>query len=58
MIQAFVLIEAEPGRVEDLVHELAGMQLRQSVVKQIHAVTGRSNLIALVESPDLAALGD
>jgi hypothetical protein len=58
MIHAFVFIEAEPGRIEDLVHELGGMRLRQSLIRQIHAVTGRYDLIALVESPDLAALGD
>jgi hypothetical protein len=58
MVHAFVFIEAEPSRVEDLVHELGGMRLRQSVIQQIHAVTGRFDLIALVESPDLAALGD
>jgi uncharacterized protein with GYD domain len=58
MIHAFVFIEAEPGRVEDLVHELGGMRLRQSTIKQVHAVTGRYDLVALVASPDLAALGD
>lgn len=58
MIQAFVFIEAEPGRVEDLVHELAGMRLAASTIKAVHAVTGRYDLVALVESPGLAALGD
>jgi hypothetical protein len=32
MIQAFVFIEAEPGRVQELVQELAGMQLDASVI--------------------------
>jgi DNA-binding Lrp family transcriptional regulator len=58
MIQAFVFIEAEPGRIEELVGELAGMKLAASVIKQVHAVTGRWDLIALVESPDLPSLGD
>lgn len=58
MIQAFVFIEAEPGRIQDLVEELAGMQLASSVIKQVHAVTGRYDLIALVESPDVTSLGD
>jgi DNA-binding Lrp family transcriptional regulator len=58
MIQAFVLIEAEPGRVQDLVEELAGMQLDNSVIKQVYAVTGRYDLIALIESPDIVSLGD
>jgi len=58
MIQALVFIEAEPGRVQDLVEELAGMELDGSVIKQIYAVTGRYDLIALVESPDVASLGN
>ncbi|HQY91609.1 MAG: hypothetical protein WAU00_00410 [Caldilinea sp.] len=58
MIQAFVFIEAEPGRVQELVDELAGMKLAASVIKQVHAVTGRWDLIALIESPDLPSLGD
>ena len=32
MIQAFVLIEAEPGRIQELVGELAGMKLFQTFV--------------------------
>ena len=58
MIQAFVFIEAEPGRIQELVGELAGMKLASSVIKQVHAVTGRWDLIALIESPDLPSLGD
>jgi DNA-binding Lrp family transcriptional regulator len=58
MIRAFVFIEAEPGRVQELVQELAGMQLDHSVIKEVSAVTGRYDLIALIESPDVTALGD
>lgn len=58
MIQAFVFIEAEPSRVQDLVGELAGMQLASSVIKQVYAITGRYDLIALIESPDITSLGD
>jgi len=58
MIQALVFIEAEPGRIQDLVQELAGMELDGSVIKQVYAVTGRYDLIALVESPDVASLGN
>lgn len=58
MIQAFVFIEAEPGRVQDLVQELAGMELDGSVIKQVYAITGRYDLVALVESPDVTALGN
>ena len=58
MIQAYVFIEAEPTRVQELVTELAGMELAASVIKEVHAVTGRYDLIALIESPDLQSLGD
>jgi len=58
MIEAFVLIEAEPSRIQELVEELAGMELASSVIKQVYAVTGRYDLIALIESPDITSLGD
>jgi uncharacterized protein with GYD domain len=58
MIHAYVLIEAEPSRVQDLIRELPHMELEGSVIQQIHAVTGRYDLIAFVESPDLQSLGN
>jgi uncharacterized protein with GYD domain len=58
MIQAYVLIEAEPTRIQDLMKELPGMELEGSVIKQVHAVTGRYDIIAFVESPDLKSLGN
>lgn len=58
MIHAYVLIEAEPTRVQELVVELANMELDGSVIKQVHAITGRYELIAFVESPDLKSLGN
>jgi len=58
MIHAYVLIQAEPSRVQDLIKELRDMELEGSVIKQIHAVTGRYDLIAFVESPDLQSLGN
>jgi hypothetical protein len=58
MVTAYVLISAEPGRVQELVGELRGMKLDNSVITRVHAVTGRFDLIAFVESPDLQALGN
>ena len=58
MIQAYVLIEVEPTRIQDLMKELPGMELEGSVIKQVHAVTGRYDIIAFVESPDLKSLGN
>ena len=58
MVAAYVLISAEPGRVQELVGELRGMELADSVITQVNAVTGRFDLIAFVESPDLQSLGN
>lgn len=58
MIHAYVLIEAEPTRVQELIEELRDMELDGSVIKQVHAVTGRFDMIAYVESPDLRSLGN
>jgi uncharacterized protein with GYD domain len=57
LIQAYVLIEAEPARVPDLLKELPGIELEGSAITSVHAVTGRYDLIAFVESPDLQQLG-
>ncbi len=51
MVNAYVLIEAEPTRVQDLIKELPDMELEGSVIKQVHAVTGRYDVIALVGKP-------
>ena len=58
MVNAYVLISAEPSRVQELVGELRGMRLADSVITQVHAVAGRFDLIAFVESPDLQSLGN
>lgn len=58
MLAALVLIEAEPSRVQDLMEELPELELASSVIKRVYGVTGRYDLIALVESPDLQSLGD
>jgi DNA-binding Lrp family transcriptional regulator len=58
MLQAFVFIQAEPSRIQELVEDLSGMRLAASVIKEVYAVTGRWDLIALIESPDITCLGD
>ena len=58
MISAYVFIEAEPTRVQDLIQERPNLELDGSVIKQVHAVTGRYDLIAFVESPDMQSLGN
>lgn len=58
MIQAMVLIEAEPSRIQELVEELPDLELAGSVIRQVYGVTGRYDIIAWIESPDLQSLGD
>ncbi len=58
MLEAFVFIQAEPARTQELVQELAGLRLSASVIKEVYAVTGRWDLIARIESPDITSLGD
>ncbi len=58
MVRAFVFIEAEPSRTQELVQELKELELAASTVKEVHAVTGRWDLVALIESPDVTSLGD
>ncbi len=58
MIKAFVFVEAEPTRVQELVAELHDLKLARSVIKEVYGVSGRWDIIAVVESPDLPALGD
>ncbi len=58
MIQALILIEAEPTRVQELVHELQNLELDGSTITHVYGVTGRYDLVALIESPDLQGLGN
>jgi len=54
MTQAYILIEALPGKGIDLVNiakEIKG-------VKTVHLVTGPYDVILFVEAPDLKALGE
>ena len=58
MVQALVLIEAEPSRVPELLEELPELRLASSTIQRVYGITGRYDLVALVESPDLQSLGD
>ena len=55
-IKAFILVEAEPARIRDLKDELDQMELADSKITAVHALTGPYDLLLEVESPDLNAL--
>ncbi len=52
--QAYILMEALPGKGIDLVNMAKGMK----GVQTIHLVTGPYDVIAFVEAPDLKSLGE
>ncbi|MFN8532789.1 MAG: Lrp/AsnC family transcriptional regulator [Dehalococcoidia bacterium] len=57
MLRAYVLIEADQTRVREIQETLADLILDGSRIVAIDVVAGPYDLIATVESPDLAQLG-
>ena len=53
-VSAYVFIRTSPGKARDVAKAISGIE----GVKSAHAVTGRFDVIAFVEAPDIAALGD
>ncbi len=56
-VRAFVLIEADQTRVEELRDALPEIELDGSRITAVAVVSGPYDLIATVESRDLAQLG-
>ena len=54
MTQAYILIEAAPGKAIDLVNAAKALP----EVKQAHLVSGPYDVIAFAEADDLKSLGD
>ena len=52
--RAYVLIETAVGKTKDVVHALRKVK----GVKEVNAVTGPYDVIAVVEGADLTAVGD
>lgn len=57
MVRAFVLIEADQTRVKEIQEALPQIELDGSRVVAVEVVSGPYDLIASVESSDLAQLG-
>lgn len=57
MVRAFVLIEADQTRVREIKETLPEIELDGSRVVAVEIVAGPYDLIATVESTDLAQLG-
>lgn len=56
-VRAYVLIEADQTRVKEIQEALPEIELDGSRVVQVDVVAGPYDLIATVESTDLAQLG-
>jgi hypothetical protein len=56
-VRAFVLIEADQTRVKEIKEALPEIELDGSQVVSVEVVAGPYDLIATVESTDLAQLG-
>lgn len=56
-VQAYVLIEADQTRVQEIREALPEIELDGSRVVRVDVVTGPFDLIATVESTDIAQLG-
>ena len=54
VVKAFVLIEVAVGKTEEVVTALQKVE----GVKSVEAVTGPYDIIAVVEGPDVNAIGD
>lgn len=54
MVQAFILIETEPGRIKEIVDELSKIK----EVKSSCGVTGPYDIIATAETENMDILGD
>lgn len=54
MLSAFVLVDAEPGRVADLASELAEIP----GVAEVYSVTGKADLVAVVRVREHDELAD
>jgi uncharacterized protein with GYD domain len=54
MTQAYILIEALPGKAIELTNIIKGIK----GVKNVNLVTGPYDVITFVEAPDLKSLGE
>ena len=51
---AYILVETKVGKMRDVASELTGVH----GVKSVDQVTGPYDIIAVVDAPDLSAVGD
>jgi DNA-binding Lrp family transcriptional regulator len=57
-VKAFVLIEVAAGKSRGVVAGITALQQERKEILSVEAVTGPYDVIAVVEGPDVNAIGD
>ena len=57
-MKAFVLIEVAAGKSREVVAGITDLQQKRKEILSVEAVTGPYDVIAVVEGPDVNAIGD
>jgi len=57
-VKAFVLIEVAAGKSREVVAGITDLQQKRKEILSVEAVTGPYDVIAVVEGPDVNAIGD
>ncbi len=57
-MKAFVLIEVAAGKSQEVVAGITALQQERKEILSVEAVTGPYDVIAVVEGPDVNAIGD
>ena len=57
-VKAFVLIEVAAGKSRAVVAGITDLQQKRKEIRSVNSVTGPYDVIAVVEGPDVNAIGD
>lgn len=57
-VKAFVLIEVAAGKSRAVVAGITALQQERKEIRSVNSVTGPYDVIAVVEGPDVNAIGD
>jgi DNA-binding Lrp family transcriptional regulator len=57
-VKAFVLIEVTAGKSREVVTSLAALEQKVKEIRSVDMVTGPYDVIAVIEGPDVHAIGD
>ncbi|GAF69638.1 unnamed protein product [marine sediment metagenome] len=58
VVKAFVFIEVAAGKSREVVAGITDLQQKRKEIQSVEAVTGPYDVIAVVEGPNVNAIGD